>query len=138
MYAIQIFYTYILPLMALAAFGYIIYLLMTKQEDFEQIEERFYNSIKKIENLSDEAIRTHFSNVQHFTGQVLKALDQDAREQLEQTHAKLEDINKTQQELSYKLQELQRANAELHNEIKKRDAIIERKTKQVQRLKDAV
>lgn len=138
MYSIQIFYSYFLPIMALVAFGWLIYLQMTKQEDFKLIEERFYDSLKHIENLSDQAIRTHFENVEHFTGEVLKALDEDARQQLEQTHSKLESINEMQQSLSYQLQDLQRANSELHDQIKKRDAIIERKTKQIQRLKDAV
>jgi MFS superfamily sulfate permease-like transporter len=135
---IESFYLYILPIMALLSFGYIIYLLLAKETDFYLMEEHFYNSVKRIEKLSEKAIRTHFENVEHYTGQVLKALDQDAREQLEQTHSKLQDINKTQQAISYQLQELQRANAQQADEIKKRDAIIERKTKQLQRLKDGV
>jgi len=138
MYAIQFFYTYLLPIMALLSFGYIIYLQVTRQADFEQIEVSFYNSVKRIEGLSDEAIRTHFENVEHYTGKVLKAFGEDTREQLEQTHAKLLDIDTTQQALSYQLQELQRANAQQADEIKKRDAIIERKTRQIQRLKNAV
>ncbi|MBD3842457.1 MAG: hypothetical protein IE909_11335 [Campylobacterales bacterium] len=138
MYYIQIFYSYVLPLMALFSFGYIIYLLLSKRAVFELMENNFYSSVKKNSELSNEAIRTHFESIRQYTKQALQELNTDAREQLQEALSSFEDINKAQIALSSQLSALQKTNAELHNEIKKRDAIIERKTKQIQRLKDAV
>ena len=138
MYYIQIFYSYILPLMALFSFGYIIFLKLTRQADFDIMENNFYRALKRNSELSSEVIEAHFSDIQQYTKQALQKLDTDAREQLQEALSSFEDINKAQRTLSAQFAELQRANAELHDEIKKRDAIIERKTKQIKRLKNAV
>ena len=135
---IEILYSYILPPMTLIAFVYIIYLLVTKKEGYEQIEKHFFDAIEKNIKLSNNAIETHFKEMKKRTKQALQKLDTDAREQLQEALSSFEDINKAQRALSAQFAELQRANAELHDEIKKRDAIIWRKTKQIQRLKNAI
>lgn len=131
----DILHNYILPFISIASTTYIIFILFTKRFYYKNIQEDFFNQIEKNKKLSHDVIREHFENMQQYTKQALKELDADAREQLQEAFRKFEDINKAQQALSSQLAELQRANAELQNEIKKRDAIIERKTKQVQRLK---
>lgn len=144
-YFIQVFYTYFLPLAALASFGYIIYLLLSKQSVFEYIEKDFEEAVEQNMKLSKSAIVEHFKEMQGRTAEMLEHLNQEAQEHLENStqqvsklQEQLEQVVSNQKALSSRLSELERNNAELHNEIKKRDAIIERKTKQVQRLKDAV
>jgi len=135
---VQNFYMYILPIMALVSFVYIIYLLLVKQAYFEHIKEHFHNAIDENKKLSNQAIKMHFENMQNYTKQALEQLEQDVRKQLQNTLSNFEDINEAQNNLNYQMKEIQRANSMLHDEIKKRDAIIERKTKQIKRLKDAV
>ena len=145
MYYIQIFYSYILPLLAILSGGYIIYLLLSKRAVFKQIEYDFEESIERNLKLSKSAIVEHFQTMQEHTAEMLQRLELEAQEQLEQsTHhvvklaKQLEQVVINQKALNIRLAELEQSNSRLHDEIKKRDAIIERKTKQIQRIKDAV
>lgn len=139
---IRFFYTYILPLMALFSFGYIIYLLLSKRAVFERIEYDFEYAIEQNAKLSKSAIVEHFKKMSERTAEMLEHLNQEARDSLEQSihqvhklSEQLEQVVSNQKALNARLAELEQSNAELHNEIKKRDAIIERKTKQITRLK---
>jgi len=123
----QIFYSYILPPIAFLSLLYIIYLLSIKRAYFKYIEDNF-----------EKAVKRNFEEMQYHMNQMIEKLNADAREKLEETLSSFQKINKAQKYLNYKLQELQKANEELHNEIKKRDAIIERKTKQIKRLKNEI
>ena len=139
---IQLFYTYILPLMARLSLVYIIYVLLSKRTTFARIEYDFKYAVEQNAKLSKSAIVTHFKEMDERTHQMLDQLNNEAREQLENSmhhvHKLSEDLEKivaNQKVLNSRLSELERSNAELHNEIKKRDAIIERKTKQILRFK---
>jgi len=132
---IEILYSYILPPMTLIAFVYIIYLLVTKKEGYEQIEKHFFDAIEKNIKLSNNAIETHFKEMKKRTKQALEELDADSREQLKGTLTYFGHINKAQRTLGTQLEELQRANEDLNYEIRKRNAIIERKSRQITKLR---
>jgi septal ring factor EnvC (AmiA/AmiB activator) len=128
--------------MALLSFGFIIFLLLSKRAVYKLIEYDFKKSIERNSKLSETAIIGHFQKMQKYTAEMLERLDQEAHEQLEQaTHhvsklrEQLKQVVSNQEALNSRLAELEQSNAELHNEIKKRDAIIERKSKQIGRLK---
>ena len=133
---IEIFYNYILPPIALFSVFYIIYLLLTREKNFRLMERHFYDTIEKNSAVSNEAIQKHFTNMQEYSKEALQALDTDARQELYKTLSIFDSINKNYESIASQLNELQRANAFLSNEIKKRDAIVERKTKQIEKFKN--
>jgi len=139
---LDLFYTYVMPLTTLFSFFYIIYLLISKRAVFKSIEKDFEESVEKNSSLSKSAIVKHFKNMQENTAEMLQNLNQEAEqhihesiEQIETLSDQLKQITYNQQELNNRLSNLESSNEELHNEIKKRDAIIERKTRQIARLK---
>ena len=142
---IEIFYNYILPPITLLSFLYIIYLLLSKKFYYELIEQEFHDAIDNNRKISKNAIQEHFTKMQERTAEMLEKINNEVQEQLERSmkqaykfDEQLSQIVYNQHILNIDLADLKQSNTELHNEIKKRDAIIERKTKQIKRLKNAV
>jgi Fe2+ transport system protein B len=102
---------------------------------------------EKIEKIIDAKLSGHEQEIansfNHYLTEFRRLIDEEIRaikiagEEANQLE-KINNIQRTLNLFSLNLQELEKANKNLHDEIKKRDAIIERKTKQIQRLKDAV
>ena len=125
-----------LCLMLFLCFIYIIYLLLTKQNDFRELEEELENTthrlLIKFNNNLEEGINKFEDdfNIQ------LKRMLQSSRNVFASFDNEFNKLNKTQLSFNKKLQELHTINLQLAQEIRVRDAIIERKTKQIKRLKN--
>lgn len=131
---VQFFYLWILPIFSIFSIAYLISLLITKNETFNKINSEFRYAIEVNKKISNEQIKEHYKNVQNYTDAAIEKINSSS--QLEELTTKLELINKLQKNLVHQLQKIQSENEELNKKIKEREAIIDRKSQQISRLKE--
>lgn len=128
---IEILYFYILPPLAISSFAYIIYMWTSRKTYFEETQE-----------ISKKAIIDFYEETAKNTALMIDKINQNALEKLKiatnqtSTFAQnLEEISGIQEKLNKQLRELQINNARLIEQNHKKDAILERKIKLIQKLK---
>lgn len=147
----EMFYANVLPIMTLAAFLYIIYLLFFREAHFDKIEEKFERAIRKNMEFSENIINKHFETSQHRMMDTLEEFDRESKKEISATLNKLKDISTTQKEIDKEIKEqlrlynellvyfndLVKKNEEQVRAIEQRDATIARKSIQIKRLMNA-
>jgi hypothetical protein len=119
--------------MLVVAFTYIIYILLRRKEDFKEINQSFYEEIIANKNLSKNVILEHFQEVEKETDRILKQFNFEAEKNFTIQIEKMKEIEK---KLEY-FSEMQKVDIEeMMQEVKKKDAIINRKNRQIERLKE--
>lgn len=138
------------PFLIVVLLGYIAYNFATAKFHYnQQIKDSFLESIEEIKQLSNQAIKGYFATVTEHTKNTLSQLKnmllnfrEDMQNQLKETEKNttesLQEMNKNLEVFSKRLQELENIILELQAGARKRDAIIERKTKQIKRLKEKI
>jgi len=120
-------------IMLVVAFTYIIYILLRRKEDFKEINQSFYEEIIANKNLSKNVIFEHFQEVEKETDRILKQFNFEAEKNFTIQIEKMKEIEK---KLEY-FSEMQKVDIEeMMQEVKKKDAIINRKNRQIERLKE--
>ena len=139
---IQIFYTYILPVMALVSFFYIIYLLVRKEAIFRSIEKQIYLTTEKQKDELRDSIIDFYNESKEIFENSLRLIKSETETELEKVKEELSEIQQQTRSLAYDLRNINAENKQLtetilklKEEINKRDAILHRKEKQIQRLK---
>ena len=139
---IQIFYTYILPVMALVSFFYIIYLLVRKEAIFRSIEKQIYLTTEKQKDELRDSIIDFYNESKEIFENSLRLIKSETETELEKVKEELSEIQQQTRSLAYDLRNINAENKQLtetilklREEINKRDAILHRKEKQIQRLK---
>jgi len=120
-------------IMLVVAFTYIIYILLRRKEDFKEINQSFYEEIMANKNLSKNVILEHFQEVEKETDRILKQFNFEAEKNFSIQIEKMKEIEKKLEHFS----EMQKVDVEeMMQEVKKKDAIINRKNRQIERLKE--
>jgi len=122
---------------------FIIYLLLTRRKVFQEIENEFRTNIRHNQQLSNEANSIHFENMQQNAQKILDDFNQRLEESLRTNDSKIEEQNTLLEKLSYSIKSIEKQLLECNDEIVKRDtsirqkdAIIDKKNKQIKRLKE--
>jgi len=138
---IQIF-DFIFRGISLFAFLYIIYFKLKEHDHSKKIEDEFLKSIKKNQELSNEANNIHFQQMQKNGQYILDKFNSDFQIQLQKNSVNIEmlgdkllELLQMQNLLNSDFNKLTESTIESNNEIKKRDAIIDRKNRQISKLK---
>lgn len=115
-----------------------VYAVVTRKNDYIQIVDHYASEIAKLKKETSKALQNFAYIYKNFFEQIneetkIKMLEM--ADDISKITRKLNSIEHTATKIE---QQLKNANNKLDNEIKKRDAIIERKSKQIQRLKNEI
>jgi hypothetical protein len=106
--------------------------MFNNHDKTKEIIENIYK--KSIHKIIVQLFNIHLEKLSNSTEETINIIDTSANKAIiaiENSYSKLENINN-------QFTELTELNLQLHKEIQKRDAIIERKNKKIQRLKNAI
>jgi len=129
---IELYVLYILLAVAISMSTIAIYLLLAKQKEFKKIEEKLEESIFEYDKFFRQNLHQIFENFLNQTNQELDIFKQNMNEKLQETKNYQIDITNNLKIIN----DLQNQNLKLQQEIKKNEAIIHRKSKQIERLKN--
>jgi len=138
-------YYYVIPLILFFTFLYVIFLIFNRKNYLYQIEQDFNQTINHAFNLLDNNFNVFVKKIDKKTEMVLSDFVEANEEQLKDITIQIKNLNEQLQQMQENQKKINNINFELsqnishlNNEIKKRDAIIERKTKQIKRLKNEI
>ncbi len=126
--------TYLAAGAALTSSALAIFLLLSREKEFEKIEKKLEESILEYDTFFRSNTKNILENLIDDVDQELGVFKKVLIENLKETKNYQIDITK-----NFKIiEELQNHNLELQEEIKKNEAIIHRKSNQIKRLKNDI
>jgi len=138
-------YFYIIPGILFLSFVYIIFLLITRQSDFQLIENNFEKSLNSLFKMTEKNFNIFANSLNNKAEQTLTQFINANEHQLKDITIQIKNLIEQLLQMQENQKKLNNINFELfqnishlNNEIKKRDAIIERKIKQIKRLKNDI
>lgn len=139
---IHILYFYVFPPITIILLLMLIVNRGSREEYFEEIKKDFSDAIHENQELSKEIIKNNFEETQNSANEILQNFNLYFYEKIErplekitQLEKKLETINNQQMQLNNNLKQLQERNIELEKELEKKEAIINRRTNKIKRMK---
>jgi len=139
---VQTMYTDVLPIVTLIAFIIVISLQLYKRDVYKNIEKKFFKTLDNNQKLSEVMIQKYFQKTNEQTDQMLQHLNNETQHILDQStndilklQTQLRQTTKIQQLLNQRLNDFQEETTLLHNKLQEKNAIIERKSRQIKRLK---
>jgi len=115
--------------------AYLTYALATRRDYFRKTEKAFQKSIEENKKTSEDLFNEHFEMMQKNTKALLNIINDETKRSLEETIKKTNLLNSEMEKIVSSQEILTNKIVHLNNEIQKKDAIIERKMKQIKRLK---
>jgi hypothetical protein len=140
-YYVQMFYIYFLPVAMLISLIYIAYFRAIRKSDIDFIEKKITAAIEESLEFSEELTRKNFNKVEYEQEQIFDNITNRALENIKIYEEKMQNLRLNIENVILLQKEIYDLNSIINkqaDEIKKRDAIIERKTKQIKRLKNEI
>jgi hypothetical protein len=140
-YYVQMFYIYFLPPAMLISLIYIAYFRAIRKSDIDFIEKKITAAIEESLEFSEELTRKNFNKVEYEQEQIFDNITNRALENIKIYEEKMQNLRLNIENVILLQKEIYDLNSIINkqaDEIKKRDAIIERKTKQIKRLKNEI
>jgi len=108
-----------------------IHLVLTRKKEYEDIVENYKEQIDEVEQRTTEAIKRLYAN----SANVVENEVAEIKNRFDETLQSQKNINKSLKDYEEVIIRIYNHQIELNNKIKEKDMIIERKTKQIAKLK---